>query len=322
MRPKLSKILVTGGAGFIGSEFVRQGVASGLRVIVVDKLTYAGDLDRLESVKSKYKFYKADICDKAKIDKIFMAERPEKIVHFAAESHVDRSIEDASPFIETNIKGTHVILDACRKYNIKRLVSMSTDEVYGEIKRGQFTEDSPIQPNSPYSAAKASADFLAKAYIRTYGLPVVIARPCNNYGPWQFPVKLIPVITLNALNNKKVPVYAKGENVREWLHVSDCCRAIFLILERGRVGEAYNIGSSKENKNIDTVKAILKILKKPQSLIEFVKDRAGHDFRYSLNCDKLKKELGWSPKVRFEDGLKETVYWFINSKYNKRGHKI
>ena len=317
MRKKLSKILVTGGAGFIGSEFIRQGVAKGRQMVVVDKLTYAGDLDRLESVKGEYKFYKTDICDKKAINKIFKKEQPVSVVHFAAESHVDRSIEDASPFIETNIKGTQIILDACRKYHIKKLVSMSTDEVYGEIKRGQFTESSPIQPNSPYSAAKASADLLIKAYIRTYGLPVVIARPCNNYGPWQFPEKLIPVITLNALNNKKVPVYAKGENVREWLHVSDCARAIFLILERGRLGEVYNIGSSLENKNIDTVKAILKILKKSESLIEFVKDRAGHDFRYSLNCNKLKNELGWSPKVSFEDGLEQTVNWFINSKYNK-----
>jgi dTDP-glucose 4,6-dehydratase len=316
MLKKLSKILVTGGAGFIGSEFVRQGVAKGQRIVIIDKLTYAGDLDRLECVKGKYKFYKTDICDKKAIEKIFKKEQPAAIVHFAAESHVDRSIEDASPFIETNIKGTQVILDVCRKYRIKKLVSISTDEVYGEIKRGQFTEASPIQPNSPYSAAKAAADLLVRAYIRTYGLPAVIARPCNNYGPWQFPEKLIPVITLNALNNKKVPVYAKGENVREWLHVSDCAKAIFLILERGRCGEVYNIGSSKECKNIDTVKTILKILKKPESLIEFVKDRAGHDFRYSLNCNKLKKELGWSPKVRFEDGLKETVNWFINSKYN------
>jgi len=316
MRKKLSKILVTGGAGFIGSEFVRQGIAKGQKIIIVDKLTYAGDLDRLKCVKGRYKFYKTDICDKKAMDNIFNKEQPELIVHFAAESHVDRSIEDASPFIETNIKGTQVILDVCRKYRVEKLVSISTDEVYGEIKRGQFTEASPIQPNSPYSAAKAASDLLVKAYIRTYGLPAVIARPCNNYGPWQFPEKLIPVITLNALNNKKVPVYAKGENVREWLHVSDCAKAIFLILERGRCGEVYNIGSSKENRNIDTVKAILKILKKPESLIEFVKDRAGHDFRYSLNCNKLKNELNWAPKVRFEDGLKTTVCWFVNSKYN------
>lgn len=317
MRKKLSKILVTGGAGFIGSEFVRQGVAKGYSIVIVDKLTYAGDLDRLECVKDKYKFYKTDICDKKAIDKIFKKERPGKIVHFAAESHVDRSIEDASPFIETNIKGTQVILDACRKYRVEKLVSISTDEVYGEIKRGQFTEESPIQPNSPYSAAKAAADLLVKAYIRTYGLPAVIARPCNNYGPWQFPEKLIPVITLNALNDKKIPVYAKGENVREWLHVSDCARAIFLILQDGRCGEVYNIGSSKENRNIDTVRAILKILKKSENLIEFVKDRAGHDFRYSLNCNKLKNELGWAPRVSFEDGLEETVRWFANSKYYK-----
>ena len=316
MRKKLSKILVTGGAGFIGSEFVRQGVAKGQRIVIVDKLTYAGDLDRLKPVKSKYQFYKTDICDKKAIDNIFKRELPGSVVHFAAESHVDRSIEDASPFIETNIKGTQVILDACRKYRIEKLVSISTDEVYGEIKRGQFTEASPIQPNSPYSAAKAASDLLVRAYIRTYGLPAVIARPCNNYGPWQFPEKLMPVITLNALNNKKVPVYAKGENVREWLHVSDCARAIFLILERGRCGEIYNIGSSKECRNIDTVKTILKILKKPETLIEFVKDRAGHDFRYSLNCNKLKNELGWVPRIRFKDGLRETVRWYINSKYN------
>lgn len=317
MRKRIPKILVTGGAGFIGSEFVRQSVAKGYQVIVVDKLTYAGDLGRLADVKGKYKFYKADICNKKTIGNIFRRERPQYVSHFAAESHVDRSIKDAGPFIETNIKGTQVLLDACRKYGIHKLIHISTDEVYGDIKNGKFSENSPLKPNSPYSAAKASADLLVKAYIRTYGFPAVIARPCNNFGPWQYPEKLMPVIILNALKNKRVPVYAKGLNVREWLYVSDCAGAILEILKKGKIGEVYNVGSGHERRNIDVVSQILKILDKPQALIEFVKDRAGHDFRYSLNTDKIRRELGWQPIVNFENGLKKTVNWYVGSKYNR-----
>lgn len=321
MRKKLCKIIVTGGAGFIGSEFVRQAVARGFWPVVIDKLTYAGDLDRLRSIKGFYKFYQADICDKAAMGPIFKAEKAEYIVHFAAESHVDRSILDASPFIDTNVKGTQVLLDECRRYHIRKLVHVSTDEVYGEIMKGSFLEDSPFRPNSPYAAAKAAADLLVQAYMRTYRFPACIVRASNNYGLWQYPEKLIPVIILKALKNKKVPVYAKGLNVREWLHVSDCARAVFAVLEHGKIGEAYNVANNQEKRNIDTVKAILRILKKPYQLIKFVKDRPGHDFRYSLNCGKIKDELGWQPLIKFEDGMKATVAWYICSKYAQESLK-
>jgi len=311
------KLLVTGGAGFIGSEFVRQGITKRHKIIVVDKLTYAGDLKRLEEVKERYKFYKTDICDKKEIAAIFRKEKPEAVVHFAAETHVDRSIEDAAPFIETNFKGTQIMLDCVKESHIERFVHISTDEVYGEIRNGKFNESSPFNPNSPYSVSKAAADMLVRAYHRTYGLPVIIVRPCNNYGPWQFPEKLIPVVIKQALNNKKVPVYAKGRNVREWLYVTDCCEAIWLVLKRGKIGEAYNIGSGQERRNIDTVKAILSLLSKPQSLIEFVKDRPGHDIRYSLESSKIKKELGWTAKTKFSRGIKNTVEWYKKDLFSK-----
>jgi len=311
MRQKLSKILVTGGAGFIGSEFVRQAVASGYCVIVVDKLTYAGDLKRLDEVKKRYKFYKADIACKDSMEAIFKKEKPDAVVHFAAESHVDRSIQDASPFINTNILGTQILLDISRKYKIKRFVHMSTDEVYGEIKSGRFTENSPLAPNSPYAASKAAADLLVKSYVRTYNFPAVIARASNNYGPWQYPEKLIPVIILKACKGDEVPVYAKGANVREWLYVADCARAIFLILRKGRLGEAYNIGSGHEKTNLVTVKSVLRLLGRPERLIRFVQDRPGHDFRYSLDCSKARR-LGFRPQWDFESGMKQTVSWNVN----------
>lgn len=304
------KILITGGAGFIGSEFVRQCAAKKIDSVVVDKLTYCGDLARLKDVKGKFAFYKADISDKNAIARIFRAEKPEIIVNFAAETHVDRSIADASPFVDTNIKGTQVLLDACQSFPVKRFVHIATDEVYGEIRRGQFTENTPFCPNSPYSASKASADLLIKAYHRTFGLPCVILRPSNNYGPWQYPEKLIPVVIKNALKDHSVPVYAKGLNCREWLFVSDCCRGIMTVLRKGKDGEAYNIGSGHERRNIDVVKAILRILGKPESLITFVTDRPGHDFRYSLDCRKARK-LGWKPDVSFEEGLRRTIEWYL-----------
>lgn len=312
MRTKLHKILVTGGASFIGSEFVRQGVKKGYRIAVVDKLTYAGDLERLKEVEGRYKFYKTDICHKIQLDSVLRKEKPDSIVHFAAESHVDRSIYDVSPFIGTNIVGTQILCDLSRKYEIRRFIHISTDEVYGDIIKGSFREDSPLKPNSPYAASKASADLLIKAYIRTYGFPAMIVRPSNNYGPWQYPEKLIPVVILKALKDQSVPVYAKGENVREWLYVSDCAAAIFLILEKGRAGEIYNLGSGEEKKNIHTVREILRLLGKPENLIHYVKDRPGHDLRYSLDYSKL-RALGFRPRVNFEKGLEEAVRWNLKN---------
>ncbi len=309
MRKSLYKLLVTGGAGFIGSEFVRQGIARGYEILVVDKLTYAGDLARLDGVKGKYKFFKADICGADRLDAIFKKERPDCVVHFAAESHVDRSIHNAAPFIETNVCGTQVLLDISRKYETERFVHISTDEVYGEIKRGCFTEESPFSPNSPYAASKAAADLLVKAYIRTHDISALIVRASNNYGPWQYPEKLIPVVIKKALLGQKVPVYARGQNVREWLHVSDCAAAIFLLIEKGKSGQAYNIGSGYEKKNIDTVKELLSILGKSKSLIRFVKDRPGHDFRYCLDCSKI-RSLGWKPRLDIGTGLALTAAWY------------
>ena len=303
------KMLVTGGAGFIGSEFVRCAVKLGYRVAVVDKITYAGDLKRLEACSGKYRFFKADICNKKAIDAVVKKQRPDVIVNFAAETHVDRSILDSKAFMDTNIGGTKNLLDLAMKYRVKRFVQISTDEVYGEIRKGSFCEDSPLAPNSPYAASKASADILARSYIRTYGLPALIVRPCNNYGPWQYPEKFMPVVIHKALNNDRVPVYAKGMNVREWLHISDCAAAILKVVEKGKVGEVYNIGSGEERRNIDVAARILAILKKPGKLIKYVKDRPGHDLRYSLDSSKISKALGWKPRVKFNEGLIDTVNW-------------
>ncbi len=307
------KLLVTGGAGFIGSEFVRQGVREGYDIVVVDKLTYAGDLERLKEVEDKIAFYKADITNKEFIEYIFKKEKPDIVIHFAAESHVDRSILDASPFIETNVKGTQILLDVSKETNIEKFINIATDEVYGELgEDGTFKEDSPLVPNSPYSVSKASADMLGRAYYKTYKLPVITIRPSNNYGPWQYPEKLIPVVILKALNNEKIPVYGTGQNVREWLFVSDCTEAVFEVMEKGRVGEIYNVGSNQERRNIEVVKTVLKLLNKPENLIEFVKDRPGHDFRYSLDTTKIKKELNWEAKTTFEEGIEKTVKWYMD----------
>ncbi len=308
------KVLVTGGAGFIGSEFVRQAVEKDLETVVVDKLTYAGDLERLKEVKDKISFYKADITNKEFMEHIFKAEKPDVIVHFAAESHVDRSILDATPFIETNVKGTQILLDVAKEIGVNLFINIATDEVYGELgEDGQFYEDTPLNPNSPYSVSKASADMLGRAYYRTYGLPVITVRPSNNYGYWQYPEKLVPVVILKALNDEPIPIYGTGENRREWLFVSDCAEAVFEIIEKGRIGEVYNVGSGEERKNIDVVKSILQILNKSEDLITFVKDRPGHDFRYSLNTDKIKRELGWRAKINFEEGIERTVRWYLRN---------
>ncbi len=310
----MRKILVTGGAGFIGSEFVRQGVKRGDRIVVLDKLTYAGDLERLKEVEGDYVFYRGDVVNEVLVNLIFEKEKPDIVVHFAAESHVDRSILNATPFMDTNVKGTQVLLDAARKYGVEKFINMSTDEVYGELgEDGQFSETSPLNPNSPYSVSKAAADMLGRAYFRTYGLPVITVRASNNYGPWQYPEKLIPVIILKAYKNEQVPIYGKGLNVREWLYVSDCAEAIFEIIDKGRPGEVYNVGSGFERRNIEVAKAVLAAMGKPESLITFVKDRPGHDFRYSLNTEKIEKELGWKAKVGFEEGIERTVGWYLEN---------
>jgi dTDP-glucose 4,6-dehydratase len=309
------KLLITGGAGFIGSEFVRQAVKKGHQVAVIDKLTYAGDLERLKEVWDSISFYKADITNSEFVEYIFDKEKPDVVVHFAAESHVDRSILNPEDFLKSNILGTYTLLEVSRRYNIKLFINISTDEVYGELgETGKFTEETPLKPNSPYSVSKASADMLGRAYFRTYGLPVITVRPSNNYGPWQYPEKLIPVVIIKALQNEFVPVYGKGLNVREWLYVEDCAEAIFAIIEKGKPGEIYNVASGEERRNIEVVKAILDLLGKSYDLIKFVEDRPGHDFRYSMDFSKVMKECGWKPKTKFEEGLEKTVKWYLNHK--------
>lgn len=299
----------------MGSEFVRLFVKESpldkTSLVVVDKLTYAGDLERLRPARNRIKFYQADICNKKRIESIFKREKPKIVVNFAAETHVDRSIQNASPFIETNIKGTQVLLDSSIKYKLKKFIHISTDEVYGEIKKGSFSEDSPLRPNSPYAASKAAADLLIKTYIRTYDFPAIIIRPCNNYGPWQYPEKLIPLAILKILRKEKVPIYADGKNIREWLFVSDCARGIFEILKKGRIGEIYNLGNNEERQNIEVVKSILKNLQAPRNTIQFVKDRPGHDIRYKLSSQKVLYETGWRPKIKFETGIKTTIQWCL-----------
>jgi dTDP-glucose 4,6-dehydratase len=310
----MKKLLVTGGAGFIGSEFIRSSIRKGYVAVVVDNLTYAGDMERLKEVEKEITFYKADIKNKDFLEDIFNKEKPDAVIHFAAESHVDRSILNASPFLDTNIKGTQVLLDVAREHEIERFINISTDEVYGELKgKGQFYERTPLNPNSPYSASKAAADMLARAYQRTYGVPVITVRPSNNYGPSQYPEKLIPVVILKALKNEKIPVYGKGQNIREWLFVSDCVDAVLSIFEAGEIGEVYNVGSGEEKKNIEVAKTILKILGKPEDLIGFTKDRLGHDFRYFLNSNKIRKHIGWKSKIPFSEGIDKTVKWYIDN---------
>ena len=315
-------IIVTGGAGFIGGNFMHYMVNEypNDNIICIDSLTYAGNMETLESIKDKenYKFYKVDITDRKSIYEIFEKEKPDYCINFAAESHVDRSVENPEIFLKTNILGTQVLMDACRKYGIKRYHQVSTDEVYGDLPLErldlQFDENYPIKTSSPYSASKASADLLVMAYHRTFKLPCTISRCSNNYGPYHFPEKLIPLMISRALNNEKLPVYGEGKNVRDWLYVEDHCRAIDMIVRNGRDGEVYNIGGHEEKANIDIVKTILKKLDKPESLIEFVKDRPGHDLRYAMNPAKIEKELGWKPSVTFEQGIDKTINWYLNNK--------
>ena len=313
-------LLITGGAGFIGGNFVHYMVRKypTYRIIVLDKLTYAGNMETLDKVIDKIRFIKADIADRKAVYDIFETEKPDIVVNFAAESHVDRSIEDPEIFLKTNILGTQVLMDACRKYGISRYHQVSTDEVYGDLPLDRkdlfFTEETPIHTSSPYSASKASADLLVQAYHRTYGLPVTISRCSNTSGPYHFPEKLIPLMIANALADKPRPVYGKGLNVRDWLYVEDHCKAIDLILHRGKVGEVYNIGGHNEKANIDIVKMILAILGKPESLITYVADRKGHDLRYAIDPTKIHNELGWLPETKFEDGIQKTVQWYLDNK--------
>ena len=312
-------IIVTGGAGFIGSNFIYYMLKKhpADRIICVDKLTYAGNLETLEAAmeKKNFNFIRADIADRQAVYRIFEQEKPDIVVNFAAESHVDRSIENPEIFLQTNVIGTSVLLDACRKYGIDRYHQVSTDEVYGDLPLDRpdlfFTEETNLKTSSPYSASKAGADLLVMAYHRTYKIPTTISRCSNNYGPYHFPEKLIPLMIINALSDKKLPVYGDGKNVRDWLYVEDHCRAIDLILQKGRVGEVYNIGGHNERANIDVVKTILKELGKPEDLIEHVTDRKGHDRRYAIDLTKIHTELGWEPETKFEDGIKKTVKWYL-----------
>ncbi|MFK3588170.1 dTDP-glucose 4,6-dehydratase [Lactobacillus sp. 23-2] len=316
------KIIVAGGAGFIGANFIFYMMKQhpNCKIICLDKLTYAGNLSTLKDVMDKpnFRFVKLDICDREGVYKLFEEAHPDVVVNFAAESHVDRSIENPEIFLQTNIIGTSVLMDACRKYGIKRYHQVSTDEVYGDLPLDRpdlfFHEDTPLHTSSPYSSSKASADLLVGAYGRTYGLPVTISRCSNNYGPYQFPEKLIPLMIQRALADEKLPVYGEGQNVRDWLYVEDHCKAIDLILEKGKVGEIYNIGGHNEMHNIDIVKLICDYLGKPYSLIEHVTDRKGHDQRYAIDPSKIHEELGWLPETMFKDGIKKTIQWYLDHK--------
>ena len=312
-------IIVTGGAGFIGSNFIFHMLDKypEYRIVCLDKLTYAGNLSTLKSVMDnpKFHFVKLDICDREGVYKLFEEEHPDMVVNFAAETHVDRSIDDPSVFLQTNIIGTCVLMDACRNYGITRYHQVSTDEVYGDLPLDRpdlfFTEETPLHTSSPYSSSKAGADLLVLAYHRTYELPVTISRCSNNYGPYHFPEKLIPLMIVNCLNNKPLPVYGEGLNVRDWLYVEDHCKAIDLIIHKGRVGEVYNIGGHNEMHNIDVVKLICKELGKPESLITHITDRKGHDMRYAIDSAKVFNELGWLPETKFIDGIRKTIRWYM-----------
>lgn len=315
------KIIVTGGAGFIGGNFIHYifNKYNDYKIICLDALTYAGNLETLEPVKNNpnFKFYKADISDRMAVYEIFEKEKPDVIVNFAAESHVDRSIDNPSIFLQTNVIGTGVLMDACKKYGITRYHQVSTDEVYGDLPLDRpdlfFTETTPLHTSSPYSASKASADLLVQAYHRTFKLPVTISRCSNNYGPYHFPEKLIPLMIANALADKELPVYGKGENIRDWLYVEDHCSAIDLIIHKGRVGQVYNIGGHNEKTNLEVVKIILKELGKSEDLIKYVTDRPGHDMRYAIDPAKIHNELGWLPATKFEDGIKKTIKWYLEN---------
>jgi dTDP-glucose 4,6-dehydratase len=307
-------ILVTGGAGFIGSHFVKMMVNQHKRTIVLDKMTYAGNMENLREVsESKYfKFYKGDICNKELVEQVVKEDAVDTVVNFAADSHVDRSIMDAGAFIDTDMKGVFVLLEVARYQGIKKFIQISTDEVYGTITEGSFNETDAINPRNPYAASKAGGDRLAYSYWVTHGMPVIITRACNNYGPNQYPEKLVPLFITNAIEDKKLPLYGDGAQVRDWLHVKDHCEAIDFLIKQGKDGEVYNIGADNEHTNIETTHLILDELRKPQSLIEHVLDREGHDRRYSLDSTKIRR-LGWQPRIKYEEGIRNTVRWYVEN---------
>ena len=315
-------VLVTGGAGFIGSNFIFYMLKKhpSYRIVCLDKLTYAGNIKTLKPVmvRENFRFVCGDICSRETVYNLFEEEKPDIVVNFAAETHVDRSIDSPEVFLQTNIIGTAVLMDACRKYGIQRYHQVGTDEVYGDLPLDKpnlfFTETTPIHASSPYSSSKAGADLLVLAYHRTYGLPITISRCSNNYGPYQFPEKLIPLMLTNALNDKPLPIYGEGINVRDWLYVEDHCKAINLIIHKGKDGEVYNIGGHNEMRNIDIVRLICKELKKPESLITYVRDRAGHDMRYAIDPAKIHSELGWLPETKIEDGIRKTITWYLENR--------
>jgi dTDP-glucose 4,6-dehydratase len=314
-------ILVTGAAGFIGTSFVYQQlkVHPEVRIVCLDALTYAGNIDNLKPIlkDQRVKFIKGDITDRSLVDRLFQEEKFDTVVHFAAESHVDRSIDDPGIFLLTNVIGTQTLMDASRKHSVNRFHMVSTDEVYGDLPLDRpdllFDEDSPLKPSSPYSASKAAADMLSLSYHRTYGLPVTVSRCSNNYGPYQFPEKLIPRMIHLALHDNFLPIYGKGENIRDWLHVEDHCHAIDLIINKGKAGEVYNIGGNNERRNIDVARLILQELGKPESLITYVKDRPGHDLRYAIDATKIRQQLGWKPRYEFSSGIKSTIRWYLDN---------
>jgi dTDP-glucose 4,6-dehydratase len=313
------KLLVTGGAGFIGSNFVRYMVNKypEYHIVNLDLLTYAGNLENLKDIEtaSNYTFVKGDIADREFVNNLFAEQKFDYVLNFAAESHVDRSITNPDIFVQTNIQGTQALLDAAKNFGVKKYLQVSTDEVYGTLgETGYFTEETPLAANSPYSASKAGADLLVRAYHETFGLPVNITRCSNNYGPFHFPEKLIPLMIINALHDKPLPIYGDGLNVRDWLHVEDHCQAIDLVLHNGRNGEVYNVGGNNERTNIEIVKTILKQLDKPESLIKYVTDRPGHDRRYAIDATKLRTELGWQPKYTFDTGIEQTIKWYLENK--------
>lgn len=312
-------LLVTGGAGFIGSNFILYMMRRypDYRIVNVDALTYAGNPENLKAVERhpNYRFVHADVADRRRMEELFREERIDVVVNFAAESHVDRSIMEPDVFVRTNVLGTQVLLDAAKKYSVRKFVQISTDEVYGSLgETGLFTEETPLAPNSPYSASKAGADLLVRAYHHTFGLPINITRCSNNYGPYQFPEKLIPLMIVNALEDQPLPVYGDGLHVRDWLYVEDHCEAIDLVVHRGKDGEVYNIGGNNERTNLEVVRTVLATLGKPESLIRFVPDRPGHDRRYGIDASKIRRKLGWVPRHSFEQGMEATIRWYVDNR--------